>query len=476
MLRVDAIIEKLKKKTKIRRTKSVLKDPDVQAYLASFHRKFVIVTIDKASKNFAFVCKKFYVSKLIAEISGNNTYLQSDKDLDAIVKDNEDMCKKFGLALSEKFKTLPLMYWTPKMHKNPIGCRFIVASKICSSKPLTEVVSRVFKVIYQHVESFHKKSRFFSGFSKFWVVENSSPVLEHLNRINAKRKAKRISTFDFATLYTTFLHDLLVDVLTSIINFVFDGSCRNRLGFSACTEYWTTTGKDDRFFTNTSLADCVAFLIKNCYFKVGNKILRQNIGIPMGIDPAPFWANLFLYHYENIFVQKLVSSGSPRAYNFHSTSRFIDDLCALNDKDEFFKSYENDIYPKELKLKVEHHGTHATFLDLDITVENDIFRYKLFDKRDAFPFFIVRMPQKDSNIPVKIFESSIYSEILRISRCTLYLEDVVPRITELFARMKNQGAKLSSLKKQVKKCFDRFPDAFIKFGKSFEEFLSEVGC
>ena len=89
---------------------------------------------------------------------GNNTYLQSDKDLDAIVKDNEDMCKKFGLALSEKFKTLPLMYWTPKMHKNPIGCRFIVASKICSSKPLTEVVSRVFKVIYQHVEKVFIKS------------------------------------------------------------------------------------------------------------------------------------------------------------------------------------------------------------------------------------------------------------------------------------------------------------------------------
>ena len=193
--------------------------------------------------------------------------MQSDKDLDTIVKENENMCKKFGLALSEKFKTLPSMYWTPKMHKNPIECRFIVTSKICSFKPLTEVVSRVFKVIYQHVESFHKKSRFFSGFSKFWVVENSSPVIEHLNRINAKRKAKRISTFDFATLYTTLPHDLLVDVMTSIINFVFDGSSRNRLGFSACTEYWTTTGKDDRFFTNTSLADCVAFLIKKLLFQ-----------------------------------------------------------------------------------------------------------------------------------------------------------------------------------------------------------------
>ena len=46
----------------------------------------------------------------------------------------------------------------------------------------------------------------------------------------------------------------------------------------------------------------------------------------MGIDPAPFWANIFLYHYEEKFVKKLVSSGSPRAYKYHGASRFIDDL------------------------------------------------------------------------------------------------------------------------------------------------------
>ena len=128
-----------------------------------------------------------------------------------------------------------------------------------------------------------------------------------------------------------------------------------------------------------------------------------------------------------------------------------------------------------IQLKVEHHTTHATFLDLDITVENDIFCYKLYDKRDAFPFFIVRMPHRDSNIPSKIFYSSIYSEILRISRCTFFLEDMTPRIAELFMRMKNQGAKESFLKKQIKKCFDRFPDTFLKFGKSYNEFLTEIG-
>ena len=193
----------------------------------------------------------------------------------------------------------------------------------------------------------------------------------------------------------------------------------------------------------------------------------------MGIDPAPFWANLFLYYYESKYVQNLISSGSPRAYNFHSVGRFIDDLCAINDRDDFFSCY-NDIYPKELQLKVEHHGIHATFLDLDISIENNIFRYKLFDKRDAFPFFIVRMPHKDSNLPSIIFYSSIYSEVLRISRCTLLFEDVLPRISELFTRMLNQGAERSFLRKQIVKCFDRFPETFMKFGKSPDDFMVQL--
>ena len=381
------------------------------------------------------------------------------------------MCKQFGLELTEKMKTLPIMYWTPKMHKNPVGCRFIIASKTCSTKPLSCAVSMVFKVLYKHVENFHHKSRFFSGFNKFWVVQNSSPVVNHLNRINAKKKAKRISTFDFATLYTTLPHDLLIAVLSEIINFVFDSGCRNKLGFSHSSVYWTTKGKDNRFFTNTSLSECVSFLIKNCFFKVGNAILRQCIGIPMGIDPAPFWANLFLYHFEAKYVKNLISTSSPRAYNFHSVGRFIDDLCALNDRDEFHSCYK-EIYPKELDLKVEHHGDHASFLDLDICIENGIFRYKLYDKRDAFPFFIVRMPHADSNIPSCIFYGAIFSEILRIARSTLLFEDLVPRITELFSRMRNQGASNAYLKKQVKKCFVRFPLSFSKYGKSLDDFLS----
>ena len=49
---------------------------------------------------------------------------------------------------------------------------------------------------------------------------------------------------------------------------------------------------------------------------------------------------------------------------------------------------------------------------------------------------------------------------------------LVPRITELFSRMRNQGASNAYLKKQVKKCFVRFPLSFSKYGKSLDDFLS----
>ena len=37
--------------------------------------------------------------------------------------------KKFDFKITEQDKTLPTMYWLPKMHKTSTGSRFIVPSK-----------------------------------------------------------------------------------------------------------------------------------------------------------------------------------------------------------------------------------------------------------------------------------------------------------------------------------------------------------
>ena len=82
-----------------------------------------------------------YINRLLSEVSEtNSTYLHINKSKESIIEDNKEMCEKFGLSISEKQKSLPSMYWIPKMHKNPVGARFVVSSKTCSTKSLTEVV------------------------------------------------------------------------------------------------------------------------------------------------------------------------------------------------------------------------------------------------------------------------------------------------------------------------------------------------
>ena len=151
----------------------------------------------------------------------------------------------------------------------------------------------------------------------------------------------------------------------------------------------------------------IRYLVNNCFFKLGDKIFRQVIGIPMGLDPAPFMANLFLYHYENKWVRGLKKISLQRARKYSLSFRFTVLI---------FERSCKEIYPPELQLNKEHFGDKVSFLDLCITKKDRQLSMNLFDKIDDFPFSIVRMPFSTSNIPSTMFFASIGAEILRISR------------------------------------------------------------
>ena len=56
----------------------------------------------------------------------------------------------------------------------------------------------------------------------------------------------------------------------------------------------------------SKLLEWMEYLINNVYIKVGNRVYRQTIGIPMGTDCAPQLANLFLFHYEYSYMKGLM--------------------------------------------------------------------------------------------------------------------------------------------------------------------------
>ena len=71
----------------------------------------------------------------------------------------------------------------------------------------------------------------------------------------------------------------------------------------------------------------IEFLVNNIYVGFGGQVFRQTVGIPMGTNCATLLADLFFYHYENEFLDKLIKEGERKlARKFNLSYRYTDDL------------------------------------------------------------------------------------------------------------------------------------------------------
>jgi hypothetical protein len=56
-------------------------------------------------------------------------------------------------------------------------------------------------------------------------------------------------------------------------------------------------------FSETDIFNMLEFLIDNIFVLFGGRVFLQTVGIPMGTNCAPLLADLFLYSYEEDFIQ-----------------------------------------------------------------------------------------------------------------------------------------------------------------------------
>ena len=61
----------------------------------------------------------------------------------------------------------------------------------------------------------------------------------------------------------------------------------------------------------------------------------------MGYDPAPFFANLFLYFYESNWMNELKKNDPIKARKLCNIFRYVGDLNPINDGGEFESNYSN---------------------------------------------------------------------------------------------------------------------------------------
>ena len=97
----------------------------------------------------------------------------------------------------------------------------------------------------------------------------------------------------------------------------------------------------------------------------------------------------------------------------------------------------------------------ASVLDLETITKAAKFQFSLFDKRDSFPFYIVRMPDKSSNIPSSIVYSAIGAESLRSARASNNPESFSTASKPFIALMSRQGVSIGKINSFILKFFNK---------------------
>ena len=392
-----------------------------------------------------------------------------------IVNTHDTFMKSLGIELSDDDKKLPYLYWTPKLHKSPVKHRFIADSSKCNTKELSNLLTKILTVIKTRLEKYCRINTSHTGVNNLWILKNSTNLLSSLGHFGVHRVTS-IQTFDFSTLYTSIPHDLLKSRMNSIINNAF----KHKNGATQYTHIKVCRNKShstsdrlngDNKYTADDICKMIEFLVDNIYVRFGGQLFRQMVGIPMGTNCAPLLADLFLYSYENEFLDKLIKEGKRKlARKFNLSYRYFDDLISFNNKR--FKEFISDIYAKELTISETTESTSvASYLDLLFIRDNsNNITTKLYDKRDTFGFHIVNFPFMSSSISIIVTSAPAYgvnaSQLIRYARCCSNYSDFLSRHRALVTRLLSQGYKVNRLSNTFKKFYGRHTDLVGQYKKS----------
>ena len=231
-----------------------------------------------------------------------------------------------------------------------------------------------------------------------WILKNSRSLLSSLDQLDV-HTATSVQTFDFSALYTSIPHDLLKVRVSNPVHNAFrkkHGSVRyTHIKVTKEKGYFThgINGGGDGMYIADNICKMIEFLIDNTFVQFGGRLFRQMIGIPMGTNCAPLLADLFLYSYENEFLDNMIRSGHMRlARLFNLCYGYIDDLIVFNNK-KFF-DYLKEIYPSQLTVEKANKSDHlADYLDLTFVIDSGgKLSTRLYEKHYDFDFHIVNFP------------------------------------------------------------------------------------
>ena len=147
---------------------------------------------------------------------------------------------------------------------------------------------------------------------------------------------------------------------------------------------------------------------------------------------------------------------------FNTTSRYVDDILNINNT--YFDNMVSQIYPSELQFnKANTSDTEAAFLDLHLSISNDIVSTKIHDRRDDFDFEIVNFQFLDGDVPRSTSYRVNKSQFIRFARTSSHVVDFGTRKKLLTQKLLKQGYGYHRLRNAFSKFYRRYFNLISRF-------------
>ena len=134
----------------------------------------------------------------------------------------------------------------------------------------------------------------------------------------------------------------------------------------------------------------------------------------------------------------------------------------------------SQIYPSELQLnKANTSDMEAEFLDLHLSISNDIVSTKIYDKREDFDFEIVNLPFLDGDVPRSTSYGVYISQLIHFARASSHVADFNIPNKLLTQKLLKQGYRYHKLRKTFSKFYRQYYDLISKFQNGLKSLLCQ---
>lgn len=507
--------------------------------LKSISKHFVITTTDKATGSFAVICKLWYSQHLAAALR-SSTYVADGANADLTVTEMYQQIERFHIPADSVVKfdergrrsqaspdALPFCFLTLKAHKSPVSVRMVTSVALTPLSSFARVTAKLLGACIDVFNDIWVTVARLTGIScsSSWITSNSAQVPPRIRRAMAfaDNWLRPMEVYDFTQMYTQFVpYDMKQQIAACIDDiFIFqsgasiftaDGDFGHRGGvrkpgdvkLTLLLTYagrsrgmqlvdsvtWSNLDVDaamphgEQLFDAAMLKDMVSIVLDNAYVTHKGLVYRQVTGMPMGINCAPQFANLYCGYYELCYMVRtsmayLTSQQRCRTFKaflnaMFNGSRFIDDIGLIGIpaafcmtelfQDKRASGGADGIYPMSIKnsdgadvmnpmeLKLENSGLSCHYLDLQLTIgERGSFQSTVYQKRDDMPVFhdYRRFPHIDSMISNRAKYGVFTSQLHRFASLCSSTQTFSYNVLRLLAEMLHHGYDYRTLRRRL---------------------------